>query len=243
MNKPDYISAPDWDILLSKYEENQIKEYLDKNYPYQYLIGDVEFYNSTIKVNENVLIPRWETEELVNRVVNKLAKYNYKPTKGLDICTGSGCIAISLSKKYDIIFDAIDISKKALDQAMENVKLNKVKVNFINSNVLNDKISGTYDLIISNPPYVSYDEEVGLETKFEPQNAIFADHKGLAFYEEILKKIRYNLSNKFMIAMEINSNLKDEIENIAKSYFLDATINLEKDLNDRYRYLFITNIE
>ena len=243
MNKPDYISKPDWDILVNKYSEKKLNKCLKNNYPYQYLIGNVEFYNSTIKVNKHVLIPRWETEELVNRVVTKLNKSHYTPQKGLDICTGSGCIAISLSKAFKISFNAIDNSSKALKVAKDNIKLNNVSVNIYKLDVLKKDIKGIYDLIVSNPPYVSVNEEVGLETKYEPQKAIFADNDGLVFYEVLLKKIKNNLNNKYFIAMEIGPSLKDRINKIAKDYYPDAKIYFEKDLNDRYRYLFINNIE
>ncbi len=243
MNKPDYISKPDWDILNNKYSEKTLIKYLNNDYPYQYLIGNVEFYNSTIIVNGDVLIPRWETEELVNRVVIKLNEANYKPHKGLDICTGSGCIAISLSKAFNIEFDAIDNSKKALAVAKKNSLTNNANINVIRADVLTDDIKGTYDVIISNPPYVSFDEEVGKETKYEPQSAIFADHKGLLFYEVLLKKIKEHTDNKYFIAMEIGPSLKDDIRKIAEDNYKDSKIYFEKDLNDRDRYLFITNIE
>lgn len=243
MNKPEYISSPDWDILTSKYSLKELEQYIEKDYPYQYLIGDVEFYNSTIKVNKDVLIPRWETEELVNRVVNKLKTANYIPKKGLDICTGSGCIAISLSKELNSSFDAVDISQKALDLAKENASLNGVDINYIKKDVLNEPIDGKYDLIISNPPYVSYDEEVGKETKYEPDIALYANNNGLQFYEVLLDRIRNNVDSRYLIAMEIGQAQKESINNIAKMYYPNSKIYFEKDLSGRDRYLFITNIE
>lgn len=240
MNKPDYISKPDWDLLLKKYSIKKINKYLKKNYPYQYLLKDVFFYNSLIKVNKNVLIPRWETEQLVDKIVKRL---NFKINKGLDLCTGSGCIAISLSKELSVYFDAIDISKKALKVAKKNIKMNNATVNLIRKDLLKDNVEGKYDLIVCNPPYISYNEEVGIETKYEPQNALFADHNGLIFYETILKNIRNNLNSKYLIAMEIGASQKKDVINIAKQYFKKANIVIEKDNNNRDRFLFITNCE
>ena len=241
MNKPDYISTPDWNILINKYSEKELKQYIDKDYPYQYLIGDVQFYNSKIIVNKNVLIPRWETEELVNRVIKKLANFN--PKKGLDICTGSGCIAISLSNALNIPFNAIDISRKAWKVAKKNVVFNHANVKLIQKDILKKTINDKYDLIICNPPYVSYEEEVGKETKYEPQNALFADNRGLLFYQVLLKQLNNNVLEKYFIAFEIGASQKKDVINIAKRYFSNSKITVEKDLNNKDRYLFITNIE
>ncbi len=243
MNKPDYISSPDWKLLTSKYSDKVLEKYLNKNYPYQYLIGNVDFYNSNIIVNKNVLIPRWETEELVNIVIKKVEEMNFKPEKGLDICTGSGCIAISISKELNIKFDAIDISRKALKVAKQNIINNKVRVSLHKINILKEKIKEKYDLIICNPPYVSYDEEVGKETKYEPQKALYANNNGLEFYEKILSNISDNLLDKYLIAFEIGASQREALNKIASKYFNEVEISFLKDLNSRDRYLFITNIE
>ena len=117
MNKPDYISYKDWELLNSKYSSKQLEEYFNKNYPYQYLIGNVDFCNNLIKVDERVLIPRFETELLVNEVLNFLKEKQIKNLKIVDLCTGSGCIAISLKKEIDCTIDAVDISNQALELA------------------------------------------------------------------------------------------------------------------------------
>ena len=243
MNKPDFISVADWNLLTSNFSEKKIDKCLKRNYPYQYLIGNVDFYNSNIIVNKNVLIPRWETEDLVNRVVTKLIFLDYKPKKGLDICTGSGCIAISLAKQLKISFDAIDVSKKALNVAKKNIKRNSVNISLYKLNVLKHDIKGKYDLVISNPPYVSYNEPVGEETKYEPNIALYAENDGLMFYERILSNIKSNLLDKYFLAFEIGASQKSKLEKIVKKYFPNEAINFEKDFNDKYRYLFITNIE
>ena len=243
MNKPDYISYPDWKILTTNFSEKKLKKALENNYPYQYLIGNVEFYHSKIIVNKNVLIPRWETEELINRVIIKLKDKSYIPKKGLDLCTGSACIAISLSNSLNIPFDAVDISKKALKVARGNVVNNKADVSIIRKNILKDFVKEKYDLIVCNPPYVGKKEIVGKETKFEPQKAIFAKKEGLEFYQKIFEKLLSILKEKYFIAFEFGSSQKEELLQIAQKYFADSQIVFEKDLNGMDRYLFITNIE
>ena len=96
MNKPDFISYPDWQMLKNKYPEKKLAKFLLKNYPYQYLLGNVDFYGYSIIVNKNVLIPRWETEDLVERTIKIIKKENLNVKNAIDLCTGSGCIAVAL---------------------------------------------------------------------------------------------------------------------------------------------------
>ena len=148
---------------LKKYlNKEKLKEGLEKlkqGIPVQYIVGNVNFYGNTLKVNKNVLIPRFETETLVEKTINYAKKYLKEPLKIIDLGTGSGAIAITLKKKLKCTVDATDISKQALKVAQENSKLNNVEINFIHSNML-DKINKKYDIIISNPPYIACDEEV-----------------------------------------------------------------------------------
>ena len=243
MNKPSYISKPDWDILITKYSFKKLQKYINKGYPYQYLIGNVDFYHSNIIVNKNVLIPRWETEQLVDLVIKRIKKYPISTNRGLDICTGSGCIAINLAKELNINFDAVDISSKALKVAKKNVTNNKANVNLYKLDILKDKIDNKYSLIVCNPPYVSYDEEVGKETKFEPSIALFASNNGLEFYEHILKTIKDNLEDKFLMAFEIGCNQKEALKKLSSKYFSDSKIIFEKDYDNKDRFMFITNNE
>ena len=160
MNKPDYISYKDWELLNNKYSSKQLEEYFNKNYPYQYLIGNVDFCNNLIKVDERVLIPRFETELLVNEVLNFLKEKQIKNLKIVDLCTGSGCIAISLKKEFDCTIDAVDISNEALELAKINALDNDVEINFINRDILKDDKYYKYDVVISNPPYIEETETV-----------------------------------------------------------------------------------
>lgn len=212
---------------------------LNKGVPVQYIVGNVEFYNSIIKVDNRVLIPRFETELLVEKLI-KYTKLNFNNKINiLDMCTGSGCIAISLKKEIDCNMDAVDISSDALNVARDNMISNNVDINFILSDLFTN-VKNKYDVIVSNPPYISYDEEIDEIVKNnEPSISLFASDNGLYFYEEILKNIKSYLNDKYIIAFEIGMNQGNDIKNIIDKYFNDVTISVEKDYNDRDRFIFI----
>ena len=226
---------------LKKYYQGNLKEaedLLKQNYPIQYLIGFVEFYNCKIKVNENVLIPRYETEYLVEKTINLLKNKNM--TKGIDLCTGSGAIAIALAKNLNINIDACDISKEALKVAKENALINQVNISFFEKDILKEKIDGKYDFIISNPPYIKEDEYTSAETKYEPSIALYAKDSGLEFYKKILSFSKEILNPNGVIIFEIGDTLNEEIKKIALSIYPKATITIEKDYNNYNRFMFIT---
>ena len=183
---------------IKKYYKGNIEEaikQLELGIPVQYIVGNVDFYGYEFKVNKNVLIPRFETEELVNRAIKYIKQYIPNP-KIVDLGTGSGCIAITLSKELDINVDAVDISDKALEVAKENNKTNKSKVSFYQGNML-EPLNKKYNVIISNPPYISRDEEIqDLVKNNEPELALYADNDGLYYYEEILKNAKNYLEEK-----------------------------------------------
>ena len=220
-----------------KFDEGLKK--LKKNIPVQYIVGSVNFYGINIKVDENVLIPRFETEYLVEKTIKYVKKYLKEPIKIIDLGTGSGAISISLKTKLNCEVDGIDISLKALNVAKENAKLNNVKINFYQSDML-ENVKGKYDLIISNPPYISYDEKVEKIVKEnEPNIALFAKNEGLEFYEKILKRVNNNIKTPGIIAFEIGMNQGDKIKQIVKEYIKYTDIKIEKDLTNRDRYIFI----
>lgn len=205
----------------------------------QYIVGNVDFYGFTFKVNKDVLIPRFETEELVEKTVNYIKKTFDKKVDILDIGTGSGCIAITLKKLINSNVDAVDISSKALDVAKYNAEENKVNVNFIESDML-DKVDKKYDVIISNPPYIAFDEEImDIVKNNEPHIALYAKNNGLYYYEEIIKKAKNNLKDKFIIAFEIGRTQGDYLKNYAKKYFENSLIKVEQDVSKNDRFLFI----
>jgi len=187
----EYLNYSRIDILINKYNELDEKETskfklalekLISGKPYQQILGKTYFYGNKFLVNENVLIPRPETEELIELALNKIQKTDKKQLKILDIGTGSGCIAITLAKylKNAIVY-AVDISREAIDIAKKNAETHNTEINFILMDYLFEditKISDTYfDIIISNPPYISTQEESFIEKQvkgFEPKMALFA---------------------------------------------------------------------
>ena len=219
-----------------------IKE-LESGIPVQYIVGNVDFYGYTFKVNKNTLIPRFETELLVEKTIKYINKYFNNEIKILDIGTGSGCIAITLNKLLDnSMVTAVDISKDALDVARENNKINNTDVNFIESDVFSN-INDKYDVIISNPPYISYDEDImDVVYNNEPHMALYADDNGLYFYDKILMECRKYLNDRFFIAFEIGYKQGNDVINIINKYFDNVNISLEKDYNGRDRFIFVSNI-
>mgnify|MGYP004562502191 FL=1 len=219
-----------------------IKE-LESGIPVQYIVGNVDFYGYTFKVNKNTLIPRFETELLVEKTIKYINKYFNNEIKILDIGTGSGCIAITLNKLLDNSrVTAVDISKEALGVARENNKINNTDVNFIESDVFSN-INDKYDVIISNPPYISYDEDImDVVYNNEPHMALYADGNGLYFYDKILRECRKYLNDRFLIAFEIGYKQGNDILNIINKYFDNVNISLEKDYSGRDRFIFVSNI-
>lgn len=227
-------------LKISKNIAEDIKK-LKEGYPIQYLIGYVNFYGFNIIVNKDVLIPRYETELLVEKTINYSRKLFNKKINILDIGTGSGAIAIALSKLLDSNVTAIDISKEALKIASKNAVDNNAEVIFKESNIF-ENVDEKYDIIISNPPYISVDEKImDSVKKYEPHLALYADEEGLYFYRNIIENARSYLNDKFIIAFEIGWRQADLISNIAKKFFNDSKIIIEKDYSDKNRYIFIIN--
>ena len=220
---------------------NEALNRLEKGEPVQYIVGDVNFYGNTIKVNKNVLIPRPETEELVEKT-NELIKdiFPNQAINILDIGTGSGCIPITLKKLIpNAKVSACDISKEALEVAKENAKLNNTEIEFIESDLFTN-INNKYDVIISNPPYIRYDEEImDIVKNNEPHLALYADDNGLYFYKQILKEASNYLNDRFIIAFEIGETQAEDIINIANEYFKECLIYKEEDLQHLDRFIFV----
>ena len=238
----DKYSKDDLSLLKELYPNNY-QEQLDKlkdNYPIQYLIGYVDFYGYKINVNENVLIPRFETEYLVDDTIKLIKKYINNP-KILDIGTGSGCIAISLSKELNTNVSALDISSNAIDIAKDNAGINNADITFINEDIKTYISKEKYNVIISNPPYVKDDSNVDKEIKYEPSNAIYANDNGLEYYKIILSKSKELLEDKNIIAFEIGDDQANDIISIAKVYYPQANILAKNDLNNLNRYIYIIN--
>ena len=227
-------------VKVSKTIEEDYKKLLE-GYPIQYLIGYVDFYGYKIYVNENVLIPRYETEYLVQKTINYSKKIFNDKLDILDLGTGSGAISIVLGRELNSIVTGVDISEDALNVAKKNAIENKVSISFIKSNML-DSVEGKYDIVVSNPPYIDIDEKImDSVKKYEPHLALYAKDNGLYFYKNILSNIKPYLKERFIIAFEIGWWQGALIEKIAQEYFEDSNVLIEKDLTNRDRYIFIIN--
>ena len=217
--------------------EDGIKK-MESGIPLQYIIGNVDFYGLNFIVNENVLIPRFETELLVEKTISYINKYFTNDLKIVDLGTGSGCIAITLSKKLNVEVDAVDISPSALEVAKKNNIINNTNVNFYLGNML-ELLSKKYDVIISNPPYIAYDEEImDIVKNNEPGIALYADNNGLYYYEEIIKNCKNYLNENGLLAFEIGYMQASSIKKLAKKYLNKEAI-IEKDYSNKDRFAFI----
>jgi len=213
--------------------ENIISD-LKQNIPIQYILGEADFYDLKFKVNSSTLIPRGETEELVQYILL------HDFISVLEIGTGSGCIAVSIAKNSNSKITAIDNSIEALEIAKSNAILNSVKINFVLSDVFNFSDTKKYDLIVSNPPYVLESEKKLMDKNvldYEPHNALFvSDNDPLVYYKEITKIATNNLNKNGLLFFEINENYsKQIIELLSNLNFVD--IELKKDINGRDRII------
>jgi release factor glutamine methyltransferase len=236
------------DFEINKQLELQILKALEalKNHePIQYIIGETEFFGLPFKVNESVLIPRPETEELVEWIINKQQTTNNKQLNILDIGTGSGCIAISLVKNLpNAKVFALDISKKALNIAMDNAKRNNVIVEFVEADILKtedlrQKTEGLkFDIIVSNPPYVRALEKEQMQPnviKYEPHLALFVEAEdSLLFYKKITQIANKVLSPNGRLYFEINEYLgKDMLKLLKDEGFEEVEIKTDIFGKDR----------
>lgn len=213
--------------------------------PLGHILGFEWFYGYQFKVNENVLIPRPETEELVANILAAYDEYfsNQEQVHAVDIGTGSGAIAISLKKEEPhLMMLATDISEKAIEVAQENAKNNDACVAFVVGDMLDPVIDRNYkvDLLISNPPYIPNEEEMeDSVVNFEPHVALFGGNDGLKFYRQIFEKAPLILKEKAMMAFEMGYDQGERLSALAKEYFPNARIEVVKDLNHKNRMLFV----
>ncbi len=231
------------ELLIS--DEEDLKEILAElktGKPYQQILGYTEFYGLRFSVDENVLIPRPETEELIEIAINKLrvASYELRGLKFLDIGTGSGIIPITLKKHFkNAEISAMDISEKALEIAKKNADFHKKEINFIQKDYLNTELTEKYDIIISNPPYIGIDENPEIEDSvkgFEPNIALFSPTSdALIFYRKIAKDAEQFLNENGMIFLEINQKLGKETLELFQNF---SESQLIKDLSGNDRFIF-----
>lgn len=238
LNHELFFNASDFSFWSSILEE------LKKEVPIQYLLGKTSFYGLDFEVNENVLIPRPETEELVEWIINENAKTDKtKKIKILDIGTGSGCIAISLAKNlpHAEVY-GIDISKKAIETAKRNAVNNNVDVTFMFQDILElEEFRCHFDIIVSNPPYVRNLEKVEIKKNvldYEPHLALFVeDNDALIFYRKIASLAQKGLLEKGQLYFEINQYLGKEMTDLLEELNF-KNIELRKDIYDNDRMIF-----
>ena len=229
---------------ISQEQYQQYQNYLNKRItgePVDYILGISEFMGLQFKVNSNVLIPRPETELIVEQANKFIKENNFKQV--LDLCTGSGAIAVSVAHYNDnISVVATDISPKALQVAKENAITNNVsnKVEFIESNMFDNIIDKKFDIIISNPPYVTEKEYKGLERElfFEPKNAFLAGEDGLDFYKIIADNSARYLNPKGVLLLELNANISLQIADLFSDFLF---VKIIKDYSGLDRILVAQN--
>ncbi|WP_317898398.1 peptide chain release factor N(5)-glutamine methyltransferase [Aurantibacillus circumpalustris] len=210
---------------------------LKKHIPLQYILGETWFYNLKFKVNKHVLIPRPETEELVELVL----KENKGNLSILDIGTGSGCIPITLKNNLkESAVSACDISKDALDLAKKNAELNETTIDFFATDILKNQINNQFDIIISNPPYIKEKEKELMEKNVldhEPHLALFVKGEdSIIFYKKIIDLCSTSLSKKGKLYFELNPLTAEAVEEYAKNSNLFENTHLIKDMSGALRF-------
>ncbi|MEW4353711.1 peptide chain release factor N(5)-glutamine methyltransferase [Streptococcus pneumoniae] len=217
---------------VNSQEEEKIRaifEQLQTHRPAQYIIGKADFHGLSLQVDERVLIPRPETEELVDLI---LAENTEEDLKVLDIGTGSGAIAIAMAHgkpSWEVV--ASDISLDALDLAKSNAKAHELSISFLHSDCL-DAITGKYDIIVSNPPYISRDDEAEVGKNVlasEPHLALFADHDGYAIYQRLAQDTKEYLTERGKIYLEIGYKQGEQVRQLFQAVFPDKRVRVLKD--------------
>ena len=242
----DSINIDEYNIeYLKKYYKGNIDDAIKRlasGEPVQYIVGDVDFYGLNIDIDKRVLIPRFDTEELVEKTYNIIKRYFNDNIDIIDLGTGSGCISLALKHLLpNANITGVDISSEALLVAAHNSKKLNLDVNFIENDML-ENINNKYDVIISNPPYlskeISYVEHI--VDSNEPKLALYAPNNGLYFYDKILSTCKNNLKEKYLIAFEMDEFQGETIKELAYKYLgNNIEVVIEKALNGNDRFIFI----
>ena len=231
---------------MSKEIENKyfslIEKHIKEDVPLSHLVGFEYFYDRKYKVTKDVLSPRMETEELIYKVIEYVKASNKNKFKILDLCTGSGIIAITLKKELDqVSVDVIasDISEEAIEVAKENAQSHNATIKFIKSDIFND-IDDKFDIIVSNPPYIDRKDEVTMQDnvlKYDPHLALFAEEEGMYFYRKIIEQANDYLNENGVMFFEIGYDQKDKIIKLADMN--GYSVEVYKDINGRDRMAFL----
>lgn len=237
-SKTDMILKADENInqsdLLKLYD--CVKD-LKKQIPLQYILKEAWFYHLKFYVDKNVLIPRPETEELVDLII----KENKNAKSFLDIGTGSGCIPVSIKKNIPLAnISACDISTNALQVAHKNAENNKTEIQFFKIDVLNESFSGRFDIIVSNPPYIKKEEAGSLSKQViehEPHLALFAENDDIIFYKKIIDLCKTVLNKNGLLYFELNPLTAEKVKDYALTSNLFSNVELLKDMSGKFRFL------
>lgn len=240
LSEMDILAKPNLEVNDGLFREKLTR--LVDGEPVEYIVGKAPFYGNTFKVNKFTLIPRNETEELIEITLDYIKKLGLKDLHIIDIGSGSGCIAITLNKLLECNVDSVDISNEALDVAKENNKLLKTNVNFYNSDCLDGpiKMNKKYNVIISNPPYIDRDTFVQESVlKYEPHSALFADNHGLSIYEKIFKEAKDVLIEHSLLTFEISPDLVEGLKVLHDKYLNDYSFEFKLDMNKFVRFMIL----
>ena len=231
---------------ISKENEDKyfslIEKHIEEDVPLSHLAGFEYFYDRKYKVTKDVLSPRMETEELIYKVIEYVKASSKNNFKILDLCTGSGIIAITLKKElsqFSIDVVASDISEEAIKVAKENAQSHDATIKFIQSDIFNN-IADKFDIIVSNPPYIDRKDEVTMQDnvlKYDPHLALFAEEEGMYFYRKIIEQANDYLNENGVIFFEIGYDQKDKIIKLADLNGYSAEV--YKDINGRDRMAFL----
>jgi len=225
------------DNVLEKFSE-MLADYIIDEIPIEYILGYTYFYGNKIKVNGDVLIPRDETEELVEKAIS----YIKSGDKVLDLCTGSGAIAVSLKKEVkDIEMVASDISARAIEVAKENARECDCDIRFVEGDLVYPFIVNNekFDVIVCNPPYISREYKVNNIVKHEPSIALFAENEGLENYEIVIKNLDKVLKEKGVILFEIGYDQKEAVLDLCASYLEEYQASAYKDISGNDRIIVV----
>ena len=225
---------------------NDLLEKVESGIPYQYLISSAYFYGLNLYVDKRVLIPRFETEELIHKLKKRIDERMLDEMNIADICTGSGCIAVALKKEFPKAkVYASDISKDALDVAKINDERYETNINFVCGDLCDPFINSDvkFDVLVANPPYIESPETVDKSTlDNEPHLALFAN-PNTKCYENILLSLSFIMKNKGLVAFEIEDDMKDKLTPIITKLLKKSSFTFEKDIYGHDRFLFIDYVE
>ncbi|WP_430487862.1 peptide chain release factor N(5)-glutamine methyltransferase [Priestia flexa] len=228
-------------VTIKKFQYD-VNKHVD-GIPVQYLIGSEEFYGRTFQVNEEVLIPRPETEELVLGLIERMKqKFGHNPIQAVDIGTGSGAIGVTLALEVPAIeMTCTDIAEESLAVAKKNAKCLGAKVQFVHGDLLKPFIETAqrFDVVVSNPPYIPDSDELSTVVKdYEPNRALFGGQDGLNFYRRFMEELPLVINKQGIIAFEVGAGQANVVADMLKKQFHSAKVEVVFDINGKDRMVF-----